>query len=110
MLHEVCGGLNVHVAPPGEAVTVYEVIAAPPVDPCSATEIVALPLLVLTPVIVGASAVDLEVTVTVAGAEVPTPLMATIESCVATPLVRPVTATGLELAVKVSPVERLVAI
>ena len=110
MLHDVAGGEKEQLTPPGEAVTVYEVIGAPPVLPCSVTETVAVPFPVVIPVMVGASGVVREVTVTVAGADVPTAFTATTVNVVGVPLVKPLTLTGLEEAVKVSPVAVFVTI
>jgi hypothetical protein len=50
--HEVAGAVTVQVAPPGEAVTVYEAIAGPPVTVGAVKETVAepLPITAFTPV------------------------------------------------------------
>ena len=49
---DVAGALAIHVAPPGEAVIVYEVIAGPPVFDGGVSETVAepFPIVAVTPV------------------------------------------------------------
>ena len=49
---EVCGALIVQLAPPGEAVIVYEIIAGPPVIEGGVSETVAapFPMVAVTPV------------------------------------------------------------
>ena len=88
--HEVAGAFTVQVAPFGEAVTVYEEIAGPPVTVGAVKETVAEPLpdTAFTPV--GASGLPAGVTgVDVAAVEVPVAFVAVALNVYAVPFVNP---------------------
>ena len=96
----------VAVMPPGEEVTVYPVIVAPPVLVGAVKLTVALPLLPLAEIPVGApGAIAAGVTADDAleAAPVPTELVAVTVKVYAVPLVRPVTVIGDDVPVAVMP-------
>ena len=96
----------VAVMPPGEEVTVYPVIADPPVLVGAVKLTVALPLLPLAEIPVGApGAIAARVTADDAleAAPVPTELVAVTVKVYAVPLVNPVTVIGEDVPVAVMP-------
>ena len=87
----------VAVRPPGEEVTVYPVIADPPVFVGAVKLTVALPLLLVAEILVGtpgAIAAGVTADDALEAAPVPTELVAVTVKVYAVPLVRPVTVIG----------------
>jgi hypothetical protein len=94
------------VRPPGEEVTVYPVIADPPVLVGAVKLTVALPLLTVAEMLVGTpGAIGAGVTAddAIEAVPVPTELVATTVKVYAVPLVSPVTVIGDEAPVAVRP-------
>ena len=96
---------TLHVAPPGEAVTVYPVIAEPPLSDGGVKETRALPLPSVADTNVGdpGTVAGVAVTVAVDDSESPTPLVAITRKVYSTPFVRPSTVIGELLLVPVKP-------
>ncbi len=90
-MHESAPDDNPQVRPPGLAVTVYAVIAAPPLLTGASHDTTTCPLPFEASILVGASGSVAGVTVLVAGdeLEVPTVLVAVTVNVYAVPLVRP---------------------
>lgn len=85
-----------HVAPPGEEVTVYPVIGAPPLLDGAVKKTVALALSAVAEIEVGApgTVAGVALTDTVEDSESPTPLVAMTRKVYSVPFERPSTVTG----------------
>jgi hypothetical protein len=96
---------TLQVAPPGEAVTVYPVIAEPPLSVGGVKETRALPLPSTAVTDVGdcGTVAGVAVTNAVDDSESPTPLVAMTRKVYSTPFVRPNTVIGELLLVPVRP-------
>jgi hypothetical protein len=96
---------TLHVAPPGEAVTVYPVMAEPPLSVGGVKETRALPLPSTAETDVGdcGTVAGVAVTNAVEDSESPTPFVAMTRKVYSTPFVRPNTVIGELLLVPVKP-------
>ena len=106
--HDVAGDVTVHVAPPGDAVTVYDVIGDPPLLAGATTVTLAVSLPGTTYPIEGASGVVRGVTEVVAAVEAPAAFTATTVKLYKVPLVSGEMVAGLLDTEYVSPVVTLV--
>lgn len=102
--HEVAGEVTVHVAPPGDAVTVYDVIGDPPLLAGATTVTLAVSLPGTTYPIDGAPGVVRGVTEVVAAVEAPAAFTATTVKLYKVPLVSGEMVAGLLDTEYVSPV------
>ena len=96
----------VAVTPPGEEVTVYPVIVAPPVLVGAVKLTVALPLVLVAEILVGtpgAIAAGVTADDALEAAPVPTELVAVTVKVYAVPLVSPITVIGDDVPVAVMP-------
>ena len=102
--HDVAGDVTVHVAPPGDAVTVYDVIGDPPLLAGATTVTLAVSLPGTTYPIDGAPGVVRGVTEVVAAVEAPAAFTATTVKLYKVPLVSGEMVAGLLDTEYVSPV------